>query len=70
MPRFSRSLAVLLSAPAFAQGYHCQLLANVDQHAPYSGMWGYVAPNNKEYALLGTTTGIAVIDCTIGTAPV
>ncbi|MGB3967306.1 MAG: choice-of-anchor B family protein, partial [Planctomycetota bacterium] len=46
------------------------MLANVDQHAPYSGMWGYVAPNNKEYALLGTTTGIAVIDCTIGTAPV
>lgn len=71
MPRFVRSLAVALTATSlFAQGYQCSLLANHDLHAPYSGMWGYVAPNNKEYALLGTTTGIAVIDCTIGTAPV
>lgn len=71
MLRSSSSLAVLLTAGSIlAQGYQCTLLANVDQHAPYSGMWGYVAPNNKEYALLGTTTGIAVIDCTVGTAPV
>ncbi|HZN38705.1 MAG TPA: choice-of-anchor B family protein [Planctomycetota bacterium] len=70
MPRFLRSLVVLFTAPVLAQGFNCQFLANHDLHAPYSGMWGYVAPNNKEYALLGTTTGIAVIDCTVGQAPV
>lgn len=71
MPRFSPVLAVLATAASLiAQGYQCTMLANQDLHAPYSGMWGYVAPNGKEYALLGTTTGIAVIDCTIGTAPV
>jgi choice-of-anchor B domain-containing protein len=70
MPRFPRSVVVLFTAPALAQGFNCQFLANHDLHAPYSGMWGYVAPNQKEYALLGTTTGIAVIDCTVGSAPV
>lgn len=71
MPRLVRSLAIVATATSLcAQGYQCSLLANQDLHAPYSGMWGYVAPNNKEYALLGTTTGIAVIDCTIGSAPV
>jgi choice-of-anchor B domain-containing protein len=71
MPRFPFLLvAGLASSLLTAQGYQCSLLANLDQHAPYSGMWGYVAPNGKEYALLGTTTGIAVIDCTNGSAPV
>src|SRR5262245_64775179 len=70
MPRIPRLLVVLFTAPVLAQGFNCQFLANHDLHAPYSGMWGYVAPNQKEYALLGTTTGIAVIDCTVGTAPV
>ncbi len=59
-----------LAVSASAQGFNCTLLANLDQHPDYSGMWGYVAPNGKEYALLGTTDGIAVIDCSIGTAPV
>lgn len=71
MPRLLRSSLALFAATSLAaQGYQCTLLANVDQHAPYSGMWGYVAPNGKEYALLGTTTGIAVIDCTNGSAPI
>ena len=73
MSRIARLLSAAVAvaaAPLVAQGYQCQLLANLDQHAPYSGMWGYVAPNGKEYALLGTTTGIAVIDCTNGSAPV
>lgn len=30
----------------------------------YSGCWGYVAPNGREYALLGTITGTAIIDIT------
>jgi choice-of-anchor B domain-containing protein len=71
MHRHLISFAVLATASSLmAQGYQCSLLSNLDQHAPYSGMWGYVAPNQKEYALLGTTTGIAVIDCTNGAQPV
>lgn len=71
MTCIARTLALAVAtATLAAQGYQCQLLSNLDQHAPYSGMWGYVAPNGKEYALLGTTTGIAVIDCTNGSAPV
>src|ERR1041385_8120385 len=30
----------------------------------YSGCWGYVAPDGREYALLGTYTGTAIIDIT------
>ncbi len=30
----------------------------------YSGSWGYVAPDGREYAILGTATGTAIIDIT------
>jgi choice-of-anchor B domain-containing protein len=30
----------------------------------YNGCWGYVAPNGREYAILGTYTGTAIIDIT------
>ena len=54
---------LLIASSLFAQGYQCNLVGNYNVHGPFSGMWGYVAPNGKEYALLGTTTGIAVVDC-------
>ena len=70
MQRLLRPSAVLLTAASlFAQGYQCSLVGTFNVHGPYSGMWGYVAPNNKEYALLGTTTGVVVIDCS-GPVPV
>lgn len=71
MTCIARTLALAVATASLAaQGSNCQLLSNLDQHAPYSGMWGYVAPNGKEYALLGTTTGISIVDCTNGSAPV
>lgn len=30
----------------------------------YSGSWGYVAPDGREYAILGTVTGTSIIDIT------
>jgi len=30
----------------------------------YSGSWGYVAPDGREYAILGTATGTAIIEIT------
>lgn len=71
--RYTLSSAVLwtvLSTSVQAQGYQCTLLGTHDQHAPYNCMWGYVAPNGKEYALLGSQSGTVVIDCSIPTAPV
>lgn len=43
------------------------VLANLNQHITndtYSGCWGYVAPNGREYAILGTHLGTAFIDIT------
>jgi choice-of-anchor B domain-containing protein len=43
------------------------VLANLNQHMTtdtYSGCWGYVAPNGREYAILGTHLGTAFIDIT------
>jgi choice-of-anchor B domain-containing protein len=36
--------------------------ANLDQHGTYANIWGYTAPDGREYALLGCTTGLAVIN--------
>lgn len=67
-----RSLCVLLSAaaPALPQGVNCTLLGTHDMHGDYANITGYLAPNGKEYALLGARTGTAVVDCSIPTAPV
>ncbi|HRI86461.1 MAG TPA: choice-of-anchor B family protein, partial [Ignavibacteria bacterium] len=44
------------------------LLKNLNQHTLnnylYSAIWGYVAPNGREYALLGCPNGTAFIDVT------
>jgi hypothetical protein len=70
---FAISVAAALAAAtalptiAFAQGggqagpnmiFHAQL----DEHAGYANVWGYNAPNGQSYALLGATTGLAVIN--------
>jgi choice-of-anchor B domain-containing protein len=38
--------------------FHAQL----DEHVAYANVWGYNAPNGQSYALLGATTGLAVIN--------
>lgn len=71
MPRHHHlALPLLLASAAVAQGYQCTLLGTQNLHPPYNGVWGYVAPNGKEYALLGSELGVAIIDCTVPTAPV
>lgn len=43
------------------------LLANLNQHSgptPYSACWGYVAPNGREYALMGCYNGTTIVDIT------
>ncbi|MBK8551008.1 MAG: choice-of-anchor B family protein [Ignavibacteria bacterium] len=40
------------------------LLKNLDQYSAYSALWGYTAPNGREYAILGTQVGTSFIDIT------
>lgn len=40
------------------------LLANVNSRSGYSDCWGYTAPNGEEYALLGVSNGVSIIDIT------
>jgi choice-of-anchor B domain-containing protein len=45
--------------------YNTYLLRNLDQYgSSYSGCWGYVAPNGREYAILGCNTGTSYVDIT------
>ncbi|HMQ68512.1 MAG TPA: choice-of-anchor B family protein [Ignavibacteria bacterium] len=40
------------------------LLRNLDQYSSYSALWGYTAPDGREYALLGTQVGTSFVDIT------
>lgn len=44
-------------------------LAQINDHArdKYSAIWGYTAPDGREYALLGVRTGTAIVDITDNT---
>ncbi len=67
------ALASSLLAPSVsAQGFNCQLLGTFpfQAGANFNDVWGYVAPNGDEYALLGATTGMIVVDCTNPAQPV
>lgn len=61
---------VAVAAPLAAQGVNCQLLGTQNLHPGYANVWGYVAPNGKEYALLGCNSGTSIVDTTVPTAPV
>jgi hypothetical protein len=67
-----RSLIVVASlvATVASQGANCVLLGTYNNHGPFNDIWGYTAPNGDEYALLGTTTGTAVVDVTNPLTPV
>ena len=52
---------VCASVPAFAQ-LNTTLRANLDFGVGVNDVWGYVAPNGTEYAVVGLDTGIAVVD--------
>ncbi len=44
-------------------------LAQVDGYLGYNDIWGYVAPDGREYACLGLTNGISIVNCTDPLAP-
>ena len=49
---------------SLAQSQELQLLAHVHSYGGYNDCWGYTAPDGREYALLGVTTGTSIIDIT------
>ena len=51
-----------LAAPA-AQADGVVLQAKVDPGANCNDIWGFVAPNGDEYALVGTTSGLVIYNC-------
>ncbi|MEX1276452.1 MAG: choice-of-anchor B family protein [Bacteroidota bacterium] len=49
------------------QNLNMEYLGNKNDHAltgQYSACWGYVAPDGREYAILGCQTGTSIIDIT------
>lgn len=63
-------LTVLLAGAAEAgPTFNVIFHARLDDHPAYNDVWGYTAPNGDEYALLGCTTGLAVINVSDPDAP-
>lgn len=49
------------------QSFNMRMLANLNQHFNdgfYSAIWGYAAPNGREYAILGCNAGTSFVDIT------
>lgn len=40
------------------------LLKKLDTYTSYSALWGYTAPDDREYAILGTNVGTSFVDIT------
>ncbi len=57
-------LSLLLLSPLAAQDNGTTLLAKVKSYSEYNDIWGYTAPDGREYAIVGTTTGTAFYNCT------
>lgn len=53
---------LLLAVPAVAQNLNTTRLARFDEHLAYNDIWGYTAPDGREYALLGETSGLDIVN--------
>ncbi len=63
-------LFISVSSICFAQlgNSNMRLLSNLNQHVisgrEYSALWGYLAPNGREYAIMGCYDGTTFVDIT------
>lgn len=56
---------LFVSAEAQLPNQNMVLLKNLNQHGTnYSALWGWTAPNGREYAILGCNTGTSFVDIT------
>ncbi|HTE06633.1 MAG TPA: hypothetical protein VK824_10585, partial [Planctomycetota bacterium] len=64
------SCALMFAPQAAAQAaaqtpdFNVTRLASIDEHNAYSNIWGYVAPDGREYALLGSRLGTVIYNAT------
>jgi choice-of-anchor B domain-containing protein len=57
---------LLFTSSSYSQlaNQNTYLLKNLDSYSSYSALWGYTAPNGREYAILGCNTGTSFVDIT------
>ncbi|MBK8984378.1 MAG: choice-of-anchor B family protein [Ignavibacteria bacterium] len=57
---------LLISSGVFAQlpNKNTYLIANMNIHPSYSGLWGYVDSEGREYAVLGCSNGTSIVNVT------
>lgn len=70
---FFRLAALTLAAALPAQNapYNTTLLANtVGNKFVFAAVWGYTAPDGREFAIVGEQNGTWIVDCTNPSAPV
>ena len=57
--------ALLCAGPSVSQiASNVTFHSKLDQHGEYADIWGYTAPDGREYALLGSQTGLVVVNVT------
>jgi choice-of-anchor B domain-containing protein len=71
MVRAATALALIalagLAAPALSQSppnLNTVKLSSISPHNAYNDIWGYTAPDGREYACVGTVDGIMIVNCT------
>lgn len=57
-------LFLVMSAQASATDFNVTLMAHLDQHGAYANIWGYTAPDGREFAVLGAREGTSFIETT------
>ncbi|MCX8229074.1 MAG: choice-of-anchor B family protein [Planctomycetota bacterium] len=66
---FTPLALLLLALPAAPQADGVTLLSKVQISGQCNDIWGYTAPDGREYAIVGTAGGTKFFNCTDPTAP-
>jgi choice-of-anchor B domain-containing protein len=70
MKKFFALVAILLSLQAFTQSnYGLNLLGSLSYQQSLNDIWGWTSPLGTEYALVGTTTGLSIVNISNPAAP-
>ena len=67
---FTLLVSTLLAGTALAQGLHVTVLNTVKSRGRLSGVWGHVAPDGREFALVGDYNGTWVVETTDPKRPI
>src|SRR5690606_30931865 len=68
MKRMLTMWVVLLCGTILSGQQHMELLSRVSYQAGVNDVWGYVAPDGTEYALVGLNTGVSIVSLADPTA--